>query len=81
MPLDLISVGSWSKSFSLVPLDLIAVGSWSKSLSLVPLDLISVIGGSGSKPFSRQVSTAPVNISSKLYLNSNPKSLIFLEEK
>lgn len=34
----------------------------------------------GRSPFSLQLSTAPTNMSSKLYLNSNPKSLSFFEE-
>lgn len=34
----------------------------------------------GRSPFSLQASTAPTNMSSKLYLNSNPRSLSFFEE-
>nr|ACU19001.1 unknown [Glycine max] len=36
--------------------------------------------GFGRSPLSLHVSIAPVYMSSKLYLNLNPKSVIFLEE-
>lgn len=45
---------------------------------MVPLT--GVWAGSGRSPFSLQVSTAPVNISSKMYWNLKPMSVIFLEE-
>ena len=47
---------------------------------LCSMPFAGISAGLGRSPFSMHVSIAPVYISSKLYLNWNPKSVIFLEE-